>query len=119
MEIDEKRFNALRKKHDLLTLPGVQLLCEAYEERHVRNRAIIDALPRTADGVLIEIGMTLYWTAGSCDAVIESREVSSIMTEEINYFVFYCTGDGTTYAMPVEFGLYSTRTAAEAAKEQP
>lgn len=69
-----------------------------------RLQAIVDKLPKTADGVIITPGRTFYELWGTAPAGIRSLEVAD----------WYDREDDSPVAAAE---IYSTREAAEAAKE--
>ena len=92
-----------------------------HHEKHrelVKANAIIEWLPRTKNGVVITLNMTLYWESYNPDTLAKGKQVSSLLIYDDGWDAFWCELDGSEYAMPSDFGLYSTSEAAlEAALE--
>ena len=78
------------------------------KEEAARLRAIVDRLPKTADGVVITPGMVVFYHSPA--GIIETPPLDS--WSEIEGTLMEDEDAG-----PVNF--YSTRAAAEAAKEEP
>jgi len=82
-------------------------------------QAVIEWLPRTQNGVVITLNMTLYWVSNNPDTLAQGKQVSSLVVYDDGWDAFWCELDGSEYAMPDDFGLYSTsEAAAEAAESQ-
>ena len=75
-------------------------------------QAVIAKLPKTEDGVLITLNMTLYWESDNPDTLTKGKEVSCLQMYDDGWDAFWCEMDGTEYCMPDDFGLYSTEEAA-------
>ena len=90
------RADRLVNEGDCIGSQSIHAICDEVE----RLRAIVDKLPKTADGVAVTGNETLYVAYGS--GLIHP---------------FVATGPYITSAYGIE-GAYSTRVAAEATKEK-
>lgn len=81
--------------------------CEGLEAEVKRLRGIVDNMPRTADGVDVERGMTIYDADGDEFRVISAQWLDTCVVSE-TYEIDHVRAQG----------FYSTREAAEAAREK-
>jgi hypothetical protein len=110
----ERERDEAQSRTERAVVAGEGLLAQLHEAEaeNARLREIVEKLPKTADGVPVsEIGKTLYWLNGCLD-----------LREFPVQIVFDCNANilpTSSFGCWVPFSkCYSTREAAEAAKEK-
>lgn len=86
-------------------------------EQYEHLRVIVEKLPKTEDGITIVWGMRLFWNSSDPRSSTVGFDVVGIDVGPHGHYAITCDVDGEEVTAPDDFGLFSTREAAEAAKE--
>jgi len=87
---------------------------KAYADRLAAAEAVVNKYPKTRDGVPIVVGMRLFWDSNNPDTMKKGVVVAELLQWKDGWDAYwYDSEEERNYAMPADFGLYSTKAAGD------